>query len=327
MLCIGGRNFMPKSESQMMDDFQAQLRALLLQINGHSHKPGIIQLLDGDEQQPGLIAQTYHVATLLKELLEQRESVADLFEPGELQDQKIARLRERLGAALSEESRRVTAPVVETIQSAAQEVLLALSRVRDEQSQARDSFSEIVETHDDQMETLNLRLEQVMEKIQGACDVLDTIADVDTDKLNSVVREATSKSFKEAMTAFRNADKEWLLQVLKSADEGLVHRMKDAIEGQNMVFESQFYKSRADLQKAIEGQTYADALKKLTSTLSEKEVQIAECQAELESLRNANQTRGGVSLPLQMAFIVAGSVCAGVAITTLLLFKFPGIAL
>lgn len=313
---------MPTSELQTTDDLLAKLRGLLLQLNGHGDRPGVIQLLDGSEHSQGLIAQTYHTGELLKELLERRESAADLFEPGELQDQKIDRIRQRLGAALSEESRRVTQPVVESIQAASQEVLMSLKQTRDEHGVIVEQLEDVGDTYRSQMEALHFRFEELIEKIFTACEHLDKISSIDTVALNAEVKAATEAAFKDATLQFREADKAWLQELLGGADEKLVQRLRNAIEGQNVIFEEQFLRARSDLAKAIEGKTYGEVLNRLNKTLADREHQVRDLTSKLHAAEQAAAPRASspVLSPIWLvgSVAIAGLLSSGVTVMALL---------
>ena len=279
------------SDIQKLEEVVGRLRSMMLQLDGSPGKPGIIQLLDGDGRQQGLIAQTYHTGELLAELLKQRATAADLFEPGEAQDKKIEQVRQRLGAILSEEARRISAPLIETIQTASLEVLNSLKRTREESHEILGVLAEQREAEDQRMEALSVRLEEVFERIYEVGEHLDKIATIDTARLSDEVREASDDAFRQGMAKFREQDKKWLSDLIQQSDGKVVQRLSDAIEGQNIVFEEQFLRGRSDLAKAIEGTTYGDVLTRLQKQLSDKETEIRTLRA------NARADAGQVSEP------------------------------
>ena len=271
---------------QQLEDVMGRLRSLMLQLDGTPGKPGIIQLLDGDGLKQGLIGQSYHTAQLLSDLLVRRETAADLFEPGEAQDKKINHLRNRLGAALSEEANRVIAPLIESIHAEISEVLSSLKATRDESNDQMRSLADQREADDERMEALNVRLEELFERIYQVGEHLDKIANIDTAALNTEVKEATGDAFRQAMVQFREADKPWLIDLIHQGDVELLNRLGNAIEGQNIVFEEQFLRGRNKLAKAIEGTSYGEALTMLQKQLADKETELRKLRA---STTNASQ--------------------------------------
>lgn len=279
------------NELQQVEDVAARLRALIVHLDGTATSPGVIQLLDGVEGKEGLIGQAYHTATLLQALLDRREAAADLFEPGEVQDKKIELVANRLGAAISTEASKVSKPVVESIEAASQEVLISLRRTRDEVQELIASAEKVEQSLIEPFDQLQLRVEGLSEQFLQISEYLDRLSTFDYRALNEEVKSATEETFRTAVSAFREADKKWLVEMVAKADSALSGRMKDAIEGQNVLFEEQIIRSRQELAKAVEASTYKELLdiyqKKIAELKGEQVSLLAELEAQSAPGRKA----------------------------------------
>lgn len=319
------------NEPEMLESISTRLYNVCLLLDGTKERPGVLEKLGGDVENPGLIDQAYRAGTRLEELSESVRSgvVADveqilgIFGEGEQQDKLVESLRHRLAAMVDTETQRAMGKHLQSLDATAQEVLKAARWTGDQLQNVLVRLSDFDEALDDQFDSVRKQTEAfgesvndqqvvLQERLEQLMERLEALKEIDTTQIQIELQGAVEETARGLIADWTKEHQQGLRDVLEEHREASTKELNQLLEGQAVFLNEGVAKSRRMVAKAIEGKTYQQTLDQLTEQVANSATEITRLKGELRAAqRGGASARGRGEHSLTLRVVLGGVVASG----------------